>query len=428
MLPISEPIIPFAMKTFKKNLIRSGILFMLFTSFGATLAQDPFITVIGLLKDAKTGEKVSFATITVPNTGIGTVSNSDGEFTLKVNTSLGAEYFEVSHLSYATAKFKISEATGKEKTYNLEIQPVLLKEIPVMVVDARGIVEMAMNNIRKNYSEVPNMMTGFYRESVMQRRDYLSISEAVIDIYKAPYPGMHDDQVKIFKGRKASNVKKADTLMVQLQGGPYVSMLLDIVKNTDLGIALDNLDNYRFEYGSVVNIDDKPNWVINFSPYVEKDYPLYFGKLYISQDNMAITRAEFSLDLSDKAKASGVFIRKKPLGLIFNPTSTSYLVTYKEQNGKYYLNYVRVDLKFRCDWKKELFKNNYTIMSEVAITDRREDNIIKFSNNEVFKSNMILAEKVQDFTDVDFWGEHNIIEPENSIENAIKKLSKSMLK
>jgi hypothetical protein len=143
---------------------------------------------------------------------------------------------------------------------------------------------------------------------------------------------------------------------------------------------------------------------------------------------MAITRAEFSLDLNDEAKASRVFVKKKPMGLLFMPTSTSYLVTYKEQNGKYYLNYVRVDLKFRCDWKKRLFKTYYTVMSEVAITDRREDNIDKFTNQEVFKSNMVFAEKVQDFTDVDFWGEHNIIEPENSIENAIKKLSKSMKK
>jgi hypothetical protein len=384
------------------------------------------VTVNGLLKNAKSGEKVSYATITVPGTGIGTVSNSDGEFTLKVSTSLNAEYFEVSHLSYATAKFKISEAVGKENTFYLEIQPVQLKEVPVVPKDARAIVEMAFRNISKNYSEEPDMMTGFYREYVMQRRDYLSISEAVVDIYKAPYSGMQDDQVKIYKGRKASNVKKADTLMVQLQGGPKVLMLLDIVKNTDLSIALDNLDNYQFEFGSMVNIDDKQNWVITFSPNIVKEEPLYFGKLYISQDNMAITRAEFSLDLSDEEKSSGVFVKKKPLGLTFMPTSTSYLVSYKEQNGKYYLNYVRVDLKFRCDWNKRLFKNYYTLMSEVAITDRHEDNAARFANQDVFKSNMLMAEKVQDFTDIDFWGENNIIEPENSIENAIKKLTKSI--
>jgi len=400
------------------------MLLLLFISFGGVLAQNTYVTINGQLKDAKTGEKIIHATITVPNTGIGTVSNSDGEFTLKVNRSLNAGYFEVSHLSYATTKFKIGEEDGKEKTYYLEIQPVQLKEISVVPNDARSIVETALEKIRENYCRTPNMMTGFYREYIRQRRDYLSISEAVVDIYKAPYASLQNDQVKIYKGRRSGSVKKPDTLMVQLQGGPNVSMLLDIVKNNDLGIALDNLDNYHFEFATVANIDDKLNWVITFRPDVVKEDPLYFGKLYIAQDIMAITRAEFSLDLSDEDKASSIFVQKKPFGLLFLPTSTSYLVTYREQNGKYYLSYVRVDMKFRCDWKKRLFKNSYTVMSELAITDRREDSIVKFSNQETFKSKMIFSEKVQDFTDVDFWGEHNIIEPENSIENAIKKLSK----
>ena len=416
------------MKTFNKNLICSGMIVLLFTAFSATFAQNTFVTVNGTLKDAKTGEKINYAAITVPNTGVGTVSNSDGDFMLKVNTSLNAVYFEVSHLGYATTRFKISEAVGKEKTYYLETQPVSLREISVVTKDAREIVETALRNIKKNYSEVPDMMTGFYRESVRQRRAYLSVSEAVVDIYKAPYLSLTNDRVKIYKGRKASSVKKADTLMVRLQGGPSISMMLDVVKNTDLGIALDNLDNYQFEFGSLVTIDNKLNWVINFSPAVIKEQPLYFGKLYIQQDNFAITRAEFSLDLRDEDKASRLFVQEKPSGLVFIPTSTGYLVTYKEQNGKYYLDYVRVDLKFRCDWKRRLFKNSYTLMSELAVTDRQEDNIVKFANQEVFRSNMVFTDKVEAFADVDFWGENNIIEPDNSIENAIKKLSKSMKK
>lgn len=419
------------MKTLIYNVFRLGIIIIFMSSYGSTFAQndnDSFFTVTGKLKDAKTNEKISYATISVPGTGIGTVSNSEGEFILKVSKASNIDVFEVSHLSYATKQFKISESLGKEKTFYLETQYIMLNEISIIPNDARKVVELALKNIRKNYSEVPNMMTGFYRETIRQRRDYLSISEAVIDIYKAPYPSMQNDQVKIYKGRKGSNVKKADTLMVQLQGGPNVSMLLDIVKNTDLSIALDNLDNYQFEFATITYIDDKPNWVINFSPNIVKEEPLYYGKLYISQDKVAITRAEFSLDLKDAVKASHVFVQKKPMGLIFLPTSTSYLVTYKEQKGKYYLNYVRIDLKFRCDWKKRLFKNYYTVMSEVAITDRHEDNIVKFANQEVFKSSMVFADKVQNFSDPDFWGGSNIIEPEESIENAIKKISKSMKK
>ena len=417
-----------AMKTFHKKLIRAGIIFLLLSAVAVVSAQNAFVTVTGTLKDAKTNEKINYAAITVPGTGIGTVSNSDGEFTLKVSTSLNAEYFEVSHLGYATTKFRISDAVEKDKTYYLETKPVSLQEISVVTMDAREIVETAIQNIKKNYSQVPNMMTGFYRESVKQRRSYLSVSEAVVDIFKAPYTGLQIDKVKIFKGRKASSVKKADTLLVRLQGGPNISLMLDVVKNTDLGIALDNLENYQFEFSSIVNIDNKLNWVISFSPAVVKEQPLYFGKLYIEQDNMAITRAEFSLDLRDEDKASSMFVQEKPSSLVFLPTSTGYLVTFKQQNGRYYLDYVRVDLKFRCDWKRRLFKNTYTLMSELAITDRREDNIVKFAGQDLFRSTMVLTDKVQAFSDVDFWGANNIIEPDNSIENAIKKLSKGMKK
>ena len=412
------------MKTLKKNLTWFGLFIFLLGGHGLSQAQNNAITITGILKDAKTGDKISYATISVPNTNIGTVSNSEGEFILKVNPSLKAEYFQVSHLSYATTQFKINEANEKEKTYYLDSQPITLKELAIPA-DPRSVVEMALAGIRQNYSEKAAMMTGFYRESIRQRRDYLSISEAVVDIYKAPYTNRQDDQVKIFKGRKGSNVKKADTVMVQLQGGPNVTMLLDIVKNTDLSIALDNLDNYQFEFGSVATIDNKLHWVIDFSPNAIKDDPLYYGKLYINQDNMAITRAEFSLDLNDTDKAASVFVQKKPFGLVFMPTSTSYLVTYKEQNGKYYLNYVRVDLKFKCDWKRKLFKNNYYVMSELAITDRVEENVAKFASQEVFKQNMVFEEKVQNFTDADFWGDNNIIEPESAIENAIKKISRN---
>lgn len=416
------------MKTFSKNLIRVGIALLLFVAAGTLSAQGTYVTIKGVLKDAKSGDKITYATISVPNTSIGTVSNSEGEFTLKVSASLQAAFFEVSHLGYATKRFSISESTGEGKTFYLDLQPIQLKEVSVIPKDPREMVAMALRNIKKNYSQVPNMMTGFYRESIKQRRDYVSISEAVVDIYKTPYLSMSYDQVKVFKGRKSTNVKKADTLMVQLQGGPDVALLLDVVKNTDLSIALDDLDNYQFELGSMVSMDNKLNWVVKFSPNVVKEEPLYYGTLYISQEDMAITRAEFNLDLNDEAKAAHMFIQKKPMGLLFMPTSTSYLVTYKEENGKYYLNYVRVDLKFRCDWKKRLFRNNYTVVSELAITDRHEDNIVKFTNQEQFKSSMVLSEKIGDFEDHDFWGEYNIIEPEISIQNAILKLSKSMKK
>jgi hypothetical protein len=298
-------------------------------------AQETFITVTGLLKDRQTGEKINYATVSVPGTGIGTVSNSDGEFTLKVSPSLAGAEFEVSHLSYATARFSIEEAAGKANTFFLDLRPVQLKEVPVIPEDAAELVALALRKVRENYSQEPVRMSGFYRESVRQRRGYLSIAEAVVDIYKAPYSGFQQDQVRIFKGRKSASVKPSDTLLVKLQGGPKVLMMLDIMKNPDLGIALSDLGNYRFISGPLVNIDDRLHRVIVFTPAVELETPLYYGKLYISADDIAITRAEFSLDLGDEEKAAQLFVRSRPEGLLFLPTSTGYLVTYKEQDGIY---------------------------------------------------------------------------------------------
>jgi len=415
------------MKPIINQIVRAGLLMIALTAAIVSFGQNEnYYNISGIVKDAKTGEVIAFASVSVPGTDVGTVTNSEGEFTLKIGKELKAKIFEISHLSYVNKKFNIDESLGKHEVFYLDQHIFQLSAVPIRPLDARDIVWIALRSINKNYSEVPNMMRGFYRESVRQHRDYLSIAEAVVDIYKAPYTGFQADQVKVFKGRTGSNVKKADTLMVQLQGGPHVALLLDIVKNTDMSIALDNLDNYQFDIVNIVNIDDKPNYVIGFKPNISKTEPLYNGKLYIDMDKLAITMAEFSLDLTDQEKASNFFVQKKPAGLIFNPTSTSYMVTYKNQNGRFYLNYVRIELKFKCDWKRKWFKNNYTITSEVAITDRHEDNIVKFASQEQFRGNMIFADKVQAFTDENFWGNDNIIHPEESIQNAIKKIAKNL--
>lgn len=410
-------------------LLKNTIVLACLALFAAmpAVAQDAPVVVKGLIKDAESGEKISFASISVPNTSIGTVSNSDGEFILKVDLSLGAEYFLVSHLGYETATFRLADGAGEERTYYMRFKPVLLDEVPIVPDDARSMVEAAFRNIRNNYPGVPNSMTGFYRETVQQRRDYISVTEAVVDIFKAAYTGTQSDQVKIYRGRKASNLRKADTLAVKIQGGPAVPLLLDVARNYDLAIAMDRLENYNFEYGPLVTVDDRLARVISFTPQLVLDDPLFIGKLFISPDSYAIVRAEFSLDLRDKDKASRFFVQKKPSGLVFEPLSTGYLVTYKEEQGIYCLNYVRIDLGFRLDWRKRLFRNNYRVVAELAVTGRSEENTEKFAGSEIFRTTMILEEKVADFTDPDFWGEHNIIDPEESIEDAMRKLTKRSL-
>ena len=65
-------------------------------------------------------------------------------------------------------------------------------------------------------------------------------------------------------------------------------------------------------------------------------------------------------------------------------------------------------------------------MSEMAITDRTDQEVIKFAGKERLKYTDIFSEKVSDFTDDDFWGDYNIIEPDQSIESAIRRIGRKL--
>ena len=64
------------MKTLVKNVLSLGIIVFFISTCGSVYAQNgngDFITVSGQLKDAKSGEKIIYANVSLPGTGIGTV-------------------------------------------------------------------------------------------------------------------------------------------------------------------------------------------------------------------------------------------------------------------------------------------------------------------------------------------------------------------
>ena len=103
------------------------------------------------------------------------------------------------------------------------------------------------------------------------------------------------------------------------------------------------------------------------------------------------------------------------------PITTKYIVKYEEDNGKYYFSHARGEAMFKVKWKKKLFNSRYTVMTEIATTDRTNKNVVKYPRNEQLKSTIVFEEKVRPFADSEFWGKYNTIKPEESIENAINK-------
>lgn len=416
------------MKAQCKQPIGLLLIILLVSGIAPLWAQDSsadYITISGVVKDKLNKKSLEYVNITIPGSNTGTITNADGAFTIKVKDSIQAQAVEVSHIGYFNNKIDLTGKDIRSETIWLTPHANLLDEVIIRAYNPRLIVEEAIKKIPVNYSPKTNMLTGFYRETAQKGRHYINISEAVIDVYKTPYnENVSRDRVQIYKGRKLLSQKQSDTLAVKLLGGPNLSVYVDIVKNPDILLEMESLPNYSFRMEESTTIDNRPQYVISFLPQAILPYALYYGKLYIDKEKLSFTRAEFSLSMDDKNKATQAILRKKPFGLRFKPVEVSFLVTYKNRDGLTYLNYIRNAVRFKCDWKRKLFSTNYEILSEMVVTDRMENNITGIPYKMAFKTDQSLSDKVSNFMDEDFWEAYNIIEPTESLENAVNKLKK----
>jgi hypothetical protein len=427
------------MKSLIKNSINSLALMLILIGLTSVQAkgsgwnrernpQDTAFKVFtGKVIDHTTKKPVVFANVYLVGSSLGTVTNADGEFVLKVPTTELNRKLGISNLGYKNLIVDLASLKDKENTFRLESAATPLEQVVIRSDDPLDLLRMAYRRIPENYNENPEMQVGFYRETVKQNRSYVAVAEAVLDVYKSPYTSLMDyDRVKIFKGRKSEDVKKMDTLMFKLQGGPKTSFLLDVVKNPGEILSEEYFDKYNFKFAGYASIDGRDNYVIQFDQKPEVDIALYKGTVYLDTKNMAISRIDFSF--SDKALdiADNELVRKKPMDLKIDVLGADYSINYRVLNEKWYLNHVRSELIFKCDWKKKRFDATYTTALEMAVTDRNTENINKAKYRDQTRMTDIFADKVNAYKDENFWGDYNYIKPEESIESVINKLNKKL--
>lgn len=412
-----------------KTILELIIAFFLFAICPSLNAQTSDILISGIVKSKETRRPLENASISVAGTNIGTVSNADGVFTLKLSHKNALQGLKISYLGYLNSQISLEEIEKSHGKIEVWMTPtnLVINEISIYGGSAKSLVEEALKQIPYNYSNQKNLFSAFYRETIQKGRRYIGISEAVMDVYKTPYNHRttYQDRVQIQKGRRLMSQKKSDTLAVKLAGGPAQAVVLDFVKNSDFLFDPITLNYYDFHMESPVILDNKLQYVVSFRPKVSLEYALFNGKIYLDQGLLSFTRAEFEVDLSDREKATRSILRRKPSGLRFRPREVSFIITYKQQDGKTYLNYIRNVMRFNCDWKKRLFASTYTVLSEMVMVDRSTQPTERIKFQDSFKEKEIFYDVVSEYWNEDFWQDYNIIEPTESLEHAVGKLKKN---
>jgi hypothetical protein len=384
----------------------------------------------GTILDSKTKNELTFASITVSGSNISTISNSEGDFLIKIPRDKQDASLIISFLGYKDKVILIKDLKQEKNLLYLEPINVQLKDVVVNGIDANKLFSNVLNNRSKNYGDSAIQMIGFYRESIKKRRTYVSVLESIVNIEKMPFSSGVEDQVNILKGRKNVDYTKLDTINFKLEGGLFTSLFIDLIKEPSNLFSENVFDLYNFRFEDITQINDKEVLIISFKQKstLEDPDPLYSGKLFIDSKGLAIISATFKLNVENRIKAGLIFTRKKPKGLVLYPTEVNYQVDYRQQNNKWVFSYSRGDLTFKLNWDKWIFNTSYNTTFELVNTNWNNQDSQAQINTQKLSPYVIMSDRITNSADINFWGEYNIIEPEKSIESAIKKIKSKNFK
>ncbi|WP_293717163.1 STN and carboxypeptidase regulatory-like domain-containing protein [uncultured Parabacteroides sp.] len=385
-----------------------------------------YFTLEGLLRDKYTNEPIPFATVGISEEAIGSITNQGGEFRLRLPDSLRQSQITFSHLGYQPLEMSASLLAERYSMLTLEPKVISLQEVVVRIANPLRLLREMQDKKEENYSQQPVYMTSFYREGIERKNKFVSLTEGIFKIYKTAYtnrPGT--DQLKLLKMRRISSNQDKDTVIAKMKSGLNASLMLDVMKDMPDFLMPESEINYPyvFAHSDITVIDNRMANVISFEQRNFITLPLYKGNLYIDAENSALLRAEFELHPKYVKEAAGMLVEKKSRNLKITPQKVIYTVTYKPWNGTYYINHVRGDLHFKIKRKKQIFGSTpLHVWFEMVICKTDTVNVNRFTRKETLSTRTVFSETKFSY-DEGFWGNFNVIPPEEKLNEAIGKIS-----
>lgn len=416
-------------QTLKLRAILLTFLVGILTIF-SVYSQKDYLVYSGKVVDYETGSPLIFASLEVSDTNISTITNNDGEFSLKVPTTLQNSSVIISFLGYKPKTLELSSLKKTKNKISLIAQVTKLPETTVKVYkDPKELVKQTLKRKGVNNLDQRVLMTAFYRETIKKRRKNVSLAEAIVTVYKQPYTSQRKDDIQLYKARKSTDYSKLDTVALKLQGGPFNALYVDLMKYPEYIFTSEMWSYYNFTYAPSTAINGKAVYVVSFIQKPSVVEPLFYGKLFIDAETLALSSAIYNLNVENKELTGSMFVKKKPKDVNVYPTKASYRVDYREKNGKWYYSYSNVQISFKINRKRKLFNSIYSLSSEMAVTDWKiNDAKGNLKAKDRIRPSIIIADETSGFSDPEFWGAYNVIEPEKSIESAINKIKRQLKK
>jgi len=370
----------------------------------------------GRIMDAKTGEPLSFATISVNQLGIGTASNLDGEWSLKIPPTGAGNKLSINFMGYTSEVYNISDL--KEYTvFKLVPSSFQIKE--VVVTNRDFIAELlgkAYKAIPENYPTKPTLCSGFYRET--QRVSdtlFLCFDEAVLDVYKNTYRNTTNfGQIKVEKSRKNVFPGIDSINNVRFYGGPHFPNDLDIVFSRWDFIRPSEYKKWSYKLEGTFKDSLREVYAISFKNRAAPNSN-FQGRIFIDYDNLAYVGFELR-----RAGLSGVSSsRSTDSEGTYIPGNTNIKIGYTEKDGLYNLGYISYKTNgINTASKVRIYKD-----IEYVTTSVKTDSVSPIPFGQQFDYTDILSIEADNY-DQSYWKDYNILQESNMLSNQTELLYK----
>lgn len=388
--------------------------------------KETYLTAEGKILDKYNGRPIAFATVGIPEAAIGTVTNRNGEFRFRFPDSLRNSTLLFTHIGYISREMEAGLLAGKHQRMALEPRVISLQEVIVRVVNPERVLDDLLEKRNINYANKPVYQTAFYREGIGRKKEIVNLTEAVFQIYKTPFnQSPRLDMVRLLKMRQITNPHEKDTVITKFKSGINSCLMLDIVKNLPDFMSKEDRILYDYAHTDIRVVDNRMVNVIAFEQKKGIQTPLYKGELYVDTENSALSGGSFQIHPDFVRKSASMFVERKSKNLAITPEQISYTISYRENNGIYYINHIRGDLQFRIRKKGKLFSSVLYAWFEMVVCKTETENAEPFERSQRLPTRTVFADTHFDY-DKGFWENFNIILPEESLSDAISKISKEL--
>ena len=368
--------------------LQNQILYILFFLCSTiTFAQQEISNkVLDFFKD----EPIESASVYIKTTAIGTITNADGKFALRIPRENATDTLVVSSIGYSTEKIPLDQFDASEPIYLVE-EVASLDEV-VLEAEERPktgneIVLKAIEKLPLTMPDSSYIQKGFLRHKERNKKEFKWLIESAISVYDSSYNVSANTHLKINvdQMRKSYDLRDIDSLFtyasylnqnnktrtnpknlrrVQIKTAELNKAIkwndnrvnglqnifqgkLNMFRNVNSKKALfgdDILKKHQFELDTILVDNERKLYKIKINKgaeYVGLDTKGIYnegyhanGWLYIYYDNFAIKKVEYELIAASNEQKS----RSKRL--FDTQVNHKLVINYKEFNDKMYPNYI----------------------------------------------------------------------------------------